>query len=595
MENLQLTLSYLDQVLIFICFAVSLNLLQGYAGQVSVAHAAFGAVGGYALAYLVLNAHVGALEAMLAGTLGAALVGAAVAFPALRLTTEWLILLTLAVQTIIVSLVTTVSALGGTYGLQNISGLTIFGHELDQPSDMFPLFLVLTVLVYAVCWRIGESPYGRVLRGIREDEIACRSLGKNVFLFKTVVFGVTAGMAGLAGAMQVINISVASPPLFAFDQSSTMVAMVVVGGAGNLLGSIVGVAVLVLLGPLFEHVLNFGADAAALWRLIAFGVVLIVVLLVRPAGLLPDRVTRNLGKKLQKMATEPADGSDFVPHPDLEEMHVIEEHLGAAGKIEVRSAGGGRGDVVLKVSGLSKRFGGIVATESLDMELRRGTITALVGPNGAGKTTVFNLLTGAIRPDAGEVYLGGVDIVGLTPDKVAKRGMERSFQAVRIFPRLSVLENVALGVQHQPGELLVNLFGNIPRTTKFEREVRERSREWLTFVGMAGFADQPAGGLAFGQQKLVALARVLATEAEVLLLDEPASGIDFQWVNVMLGLIEQIREQGRTVCIVEHNLHVVERLADHTYFMELGRITAQGSFAELTTDKRLAEAYFGAA
>jgi ABC-type branched-subunit amino acid transport system permease subunit len=185
MENLQLTLSYLDQVLIFVCFAVSLNLLQGYAGQVSVAHAAFGAVGGYALGYLVLNAHVGALEAMLAGTLGAALVGAAVAFPALRLTTEWLILLTLAVQTIIMSLVTTVSALGGTYGLQNISGLTIFGHELDQPSDMFPLFLVLTVLVYAVCWRIGESPYGRVLRGIREDEIACRSLGKNVFLYKT--------------------------------------------------------------------------------------------------------------------------------------------------------------------------------------------------------------------------------------------------------------------------------------------------------------------------------------------------------------------------------------------------------------------------
>jgi branched-chain amino acid transport system permease protein len=609
-ENLQLTLSYLDQVLIFVCFALSLNLLQGYAGQVSVAHAAFGAVGGYTLAYLVLNAHMGASEALVLGTLGAAFVGVLVALPALRLTTEWLILLTLAVQTIILSLVTTVSALGGTYGLQNVSGLKILGHELDQPTDMFPFFLALTVLVYAVCWRIGESPYGRVLRGIREDEIACRSLGKNVFLFKTVVFGITAGMAGLAGAMQVINISVASPPLFAFDQSSTMVAMVVVGGAGNLLGSIVGVAVLVLLGPLFEHVLNFGADAAALWRLIAFGVVLIVVLLFRPAGLLPDKVTRNLGKKLAKMATDPGAGTEFVPHPDLQEMHVIEEHVRPQERVTVMPravavsaavsngqavASGTRGDVVLKVTGLSKRFGGITAAENLDMELRRGTITALVGPNGAGKTTVFNLLTGAIRPDSGEVYLGGEPIVGLTPDKIAKRGMARSFQAVRIFPRLSVLENVALGVQHQPGESLLSLFGNIPRTATVEREVRERSREWLSFVGMAEFADQPAGGLAFGQQKLVALARVLATEAEVLLLDEPASGIDFAWVNVMLGLIEQIREQGRTVCIVEHNLHVVERLADHTYFMELGRITAQGSFAELTTDKRLAEAYFGTA
>jgi branched-chain amino acid transport system permease protein len=291
-------------------------------------------------------------------------------------------------------------------------------------------------------------------------------------------------------------------------------------------------------------------------------------------------------------------------------MHVIEEHLSPEEKAKVMpravaisepSPNGKtaksdmQGDVVLKVRGLTKRFGGITAAEDLDMELRRGTITALVGPNGAGKTTVFNLLTGAIRPDSGEVYLGGENIVGLTPDKVANRGMARSFQSVRIFPRLSVLDNVALGVQHQPGESLVNLFGNIPRTEKVEHAVRERSREWLSFVGMGEFADQPAGGLAFGQQKLVALARVLATEAEVLLLDEPASGIDFQWVNVMLGLIEQIREQGRTVCIVEHNLHVVERLADHTYFMELGRITAQGSFAELTTDKRLAEAYFGTA
>jgi branched-chain amino acid transport system permease protein len=606
-----LILSYLDQVLVFVVFAVSLNLLQGYAGQVSVAHAAFGAVGGYALGYYVLNSHMGALEAMTIGTAGAAFVGVLVAIPALRLTSEWLILLTLAVQTIIISLVTTVSQLGGTYGLQNIAPLSVFGHDLSEPSGIFPFFLVLTVIVYAICYRMGESPYGRVLRGIREDEIACRSLGKNVFLYKTIVFGVTAGMAGLAGAMQVVNNTVASPALFDFNQSSTIVAMVVIGGAGNLLGSIVGVAALVLMGPIFEHILNFGADAAALWRLIAFGVVLIVVLLVRPAGLFPDKVTRRLGKTLDRMKKQPEPPSDFLPKPNLEEMHVIEEHVAAADKNSVMpravaiaaaatngsSANGAvaGSDIVLTVKGITKRFGGITAAENLDMQLRRGTITALVGPNGAGKTTVFNLLTGAIRPDAGEVFLGGEDIVGLTPDKVANRGMARSFQNVRVFPRMSVIENVMLGVQHQPGEHIIPLFGNIPRVQKVEKEVRERAREWLTFVGMADFSDAPAGSLAFGQQKLVALARVLSTEAEVLLLDEPASGIDFQWVNVMLQLIEQIREQGRTVCIVEHNLHVVERLADHTYFMELGRITAQGSFAELTTDKRLAEAYFGTA
>jgi len=604
-----LVLSYLDQVLVFVVFAVSLNLLQGYAGQVSVAHAAFGAVGGYTLGYLVLNAHMSTLEAILIGTGGSAVVGLLVAVPALRLTSEWLILLTLAVQTIIISLVTTISALGGTYGLQNIAPLEIFGHDLSEPSGIFPFFAVLTVIVYVICYRMGESPYGRVLRGIREDEVACRSLGKNVFLYKTVVFGVTAGMAGLAGAMQVVNNTVASPALFDFNQSSTIVAMVVIGGAGNLLGSIVGVLALVLMQPIFEHVLNFGADAAALWRLIAFGCVLIGVLLVRPAGLFPDKVTRRLGKTMDRLKKQADPPSDFLPKPALDEMHAIEDHVPATEKNTVMpravaiaaqpkngSTGNGTppaSDIVLTVKGITKRFGGITAAENLDIVLRRGTITALVGPNGAGKTTVFNLITGAIRPDSGAVILGGEDIVGLTPDKVANRGMARSFQTVRVFPRMSVIENVMLGVQHQPGERLIQLFGNIPRVQKVEKEVKERAREWLSFVGMADFADAPAGSLAFGQQKLVALARVLSTEAEVLLLDEPASGIDFQWVNVMLQLIEQIRAQGRTVCIVEHNLHVVERLADHTYFMELGRITAQGSFAELTTDKRLAEAYFG--
>jgi branched-chain amino acid transport system permease protein len=183
--------------------------------------------------------------------------------------------------------------------------------------------------------------------------------------------------------------------------------------------------------------------------------------------------------------------------------------------------------------------------------------------------------------------------VGLPPDEVTRLGMVRSFQTVRIFPRLSALENVMLGIQKQPGERLTAIFLRPLTTHRFEKVALEHATEWLSFVGMEKYKHVPAGALAFGQQKLVALARVLATEAEVLLLDEPASGIDVAWVDAMLGLIEQVRARGRTVCIVEHNLHVVDRLADYTYFMELGRITAQGNFAELTADSRLAEAYFG--
>lgn len=604
---MELQISYLNLILIFAIFALSLNLLLGYTGQVSVAHAAFGAVGGYSLAYLLINHGVSlALGSLLSVVLSAA-VGLLVGIPALRLSTEFLILLTLAVQTIIITLVTTSSSFGGTYGLQNVQGFTLFGKTLILPSDYLLLFIALTVIVYLVVRRLGESPYGRVLRGIREDEAACRSLGKNVFAYKLTVFAVTAGMAGLAGAMLVTQNQLASPSLFSFDQSTAIVAMVILGGTGNLVGSIVGATVLVLLTPFFQNVLNFSPDVASLWRLIAYGAVLVVVMLVRPQGLLPEgrtplRIARGLGRR-RSPATASAAGGVHIPaqaraaaesetDPDKDAHALTElEHHGALPDIVAST--GRRGEVVLSVSGLSKRFGGITAAEDLNMELRRGTITALVGPNGAGKTTVFNLLTGAIRPDAGQVVLLGQDISGLRPDQVARHGMVRSFQDVRVFPRLSSLENVMLAIQGQPGEHASGLFLRPGATAKVERQARARALEWLSFVGMDSYADFPAGALAFGQQKLVALARVLATEAEVVLLDEPASGIDQQWVEVMLGLIEQLREQGRTICIVEHNLHVVGRLADHTYFMELGRITAEGSFEELTGEKRLAEAYFG--
>ncbi|HET6875043.1 MAG TPA: branched-chain amino acid ABC transporter ATP-binding protein/permease [Acidimicrobiales bacterium] len=603
---MQTDISYVNTILVFAVFAVSLNLLMGYTGQVSIAQAAFGAVGGYTVAYSWLNHQTPLPLALLIGMVFAFLIGVLVGIPALRLTTEWLILLTLAVQTIILSLATTSKGLGGTYGLQGVSGQSFFGLSLQRPSDFFWVFLVLAFLVFITCRRMGESPYGRVLRGIREDESATRALGKNIFAYKLAVFGTTSAMAALAGGMLVAVSSVASPSTFSFDQSTAIIAMVILGGMGNLVGSVLGAAVIVLSTPFLEHVVKLSPQNASLWRLVAYGLVLVVIMMLRPQGLLPEgtsytrRILSRLGigRRLALPASEvasielalagPVEEAESEPVPEVnvdvpEPFKLVEERRRH------------RGEVVLAVRGLSKRFGGIVAADGVDLDLHRGTITALVGPNGAGKTTIFNLLTGAIRPDAGSVMLKGEEMVGLTPDQVARKGMVRSFQDVRIFPRLSALQNVAMAVQNQPGEHILPLFLRPRHTSEFEKKVRDTAMEWLTFVGMDSFAGVPTGALAFGQQKLVALARVLATEAEVLLLDEPASGIDVQWVDTMLGLIEQLRPKGRTVCIVEHNLHVVGRLADHTYFMELGKITAQGSFEELTGERRLAEAYFGTA
>ena len=618
-----------DTILIFAIFGISLNLLIGYAGQVSVAHAAFGAVGGYTAAYLSINHGYPFLLTLVLGVAMAFAVGVLVSLPALRLGTEYLILLTVAVSSIVLATAQAVPQLGGTYGLLGTDTPTSrpFGsHEFLTPGDWIILFLILTVLVYLTCRRMGESAYGRVLRGIREDEVATRSLGKNVFAYKIAVFGITAAMAGLAGALLFWYNSVASPDVYGFDVSLSIFAMVIFGGMGNLTGSILGAAVLVLLRPLLEKAVNMEPGQAALTRLAVYGGGLVLLMMLRPQGLLPEGTTpisllRSLlpdrlrahiptvglspqeanvrfavagvgaGSGLEiKEAPAPVIDHHFAPPPGTATSSVT-----AGTQAEKTSESAATDGHIVEVRRLSRRFGGIVAANDLSFALQRGLITALVGPNGAGKTTVFNLITGAIRPDNGSVRLRGVEIVGKRPDQVARLGMVRSFQDVRVYVRLSAVQNVMMGVQSQAGEHLGPLFLTPHIANRVERETREAAMEWLGFVGLADLAAMPVGAMSFGQQKLVALARALATRAEVLLLDEPASGIDSKWVDTMLSLVADVRSQGKTVCIVEHNLHVVERLADTVLFMELGRLTAQGRIEELTRNERLAEAYFGTA
>ncbi len=594
---MQVAANYIDQILIFSIFALSLNLLLGYMGQVSVAHASFGAIGGYAVGYLSLTHGWNVFLAVLFGAVLAGVVGAIVALPALRLSVEYLILLTLGVSSVLLGLFQTFPQLGGTYGLIGIPIASIFGHDLVKTSDWILPLAVILAIVYSICHRLGESPFGRVLKGIRDDDKATLSLGKNVVFYKVLVFGITCGLAGLAGGLLAGFNSLATPSQFGFDVSLAIFAMVIFGGTGNLTGSILGATTVVLTKPFLEWAVSLAPETAALWRLTFYGLLLVVLMRLRAQGLLPEGVSIFRPSTWRAPRTNPELASaDVVPATVVaaaEEWETRLEVVETPADERRRERTWADAPVVLEVTGLSKSFGSIVAAEDLSIVLRKGTITALVGPNGAGKTTVFNLLTGFIPPDSGSVKLNGRELVGSKPNRVARAGMVRSWQDVRVIPRLSSLQNVMLGVQDQSGEHLAPLFANVAGVKRREREVREASMDWLSFVGMSDFADTPAGALSFGQSKLVALARVLSTNADVLLLDEPASGIDTQWVEAMLALIEKVREQGRTVCIVEHNLHVVDHLADHTYFMELGRITDQGTFQELTNSPRLAEAYFG--
>jgi branched-chain amino acid transport system ATP-binding protein/branched-chain amino acid transport system permease protein len=596
---MELWLNYVDQILLYATLGLSLNLLLGYAGQVSVAHAAFGAVGGYTMGYMATNYGWNFLAGTLLGMFFAFIVGSIVALPALKLSVEYLILLTLAVSSVIIGVFTTFPELGGTYGLIGLPDADLFGWSLDNPRDWVIPSLIGMLLVYAFCHRLGESAFGRVLKGVREDGLATQALGKNVFAYKVGVFGITSALAGFAGALLAAWFQLATPGVFGFAFSLTVFAIVIFGGMANLTGTVLGATVVVLLDPLLRRgPWDMSASDAALVQLIVYGLALVILMRVRPQGALPEgfsiwrRITKGKPKEIRIEMLD-----------DWEPSSAVAVHQPGAGlsdedesaRERLRERVWQEAPVVLETSGVSKRFGGIVAADDLAIQLRKGTITALVGPNGAGKTTVFNLLTGFIRPDSGSVLLNGVELVGENPDKVARMGLVRSFQDVRLMHRLTCLQNVMLAVQNQAGENLSKLLFGGFAARRSEVETRQKAMDWLGFVGMAEFANIPAGSLSYGQSKLLSLSRVLATEADVLLLDEPASGIDTKWVDTVLDLIETVREQGRTVCIVEHNLHVVSRLADHTYFMELGRITAQGTIDELANSPRLAEAYFGTA
>jgi branched-chain amino acid transport system permease protein len=637
-----MNIDLVNQILVMVLFAVSLNLILGYTGQPTIAHAAFGAVGGFTAGLLSIHLGVPFLPGLVLAFVAAYVVGAVASLPALVLGSDWVILLTLATAYIVNQLISTVPALGGGYNVNGVHKISLFGHEFTDPSQIFWIFLVIALVVLAVCWRLGESPYGRVLKGLREDEVATRSLGKNTTRFKSSVFSLTAGVAGLAGACLVYYYSSANPLFFSLNQSIAMMSMVIIGGAGNFWGAILGAILIQGSTPFLQNVVNIAPEHATFVQQVFYGLALVLLSIFRPAGLLRERPGSSVRRAARRALAVRAKAA-VAPQPEgpvldgrghdgaaLAESREPVAALAAVAGPSSGSAGvtggdapppadagsggigGGSGPdgaagfirddaeaarrdgrVVLRVSGLKKRFGGIVAVNGVDLELVQGRITALIGPNGAGKSTLFGLWTGFIPPDEGEVELDGTSVVGMRPDHVLHRGMVRSFQDTRLFQNLTVLENVMMAAPEQSGETLRHLLFNPVRVRRDDTRALEIALGHLETVGMLEKAHEVVGNLGHGDQKLAAIARVLATEAPVMLLDEPTSGVDPLWVDRVAAVVRRLPTLGRTVCIVEHNLAFLEKLNAFCYFLEMGRVRSSGSLSELMADEELRHAYFG--
>lgn len=572
-------IGYLDQALIFAIFAVSLNVLVGYAGIFSIGSSAFGAFGGYAFALVTLHLGWATLPALLGGAIVGGALALALAAPILRLSAEYVMLMTLSLSILTITIIVAIPELGSQQGLIGLPLPDFVGIEILRPTEYLPWLALFLALAVALSLWIGESPLGRLLRASKDDLVAVRSLGKRPLGARLFVFGVMSALTAFAGGALVAYNGIAAPSLFSIDQTMLVFAMVVVGGIGSIPGSVIGALVIVSISPLLQLVLRLSPDESALIRPVIFGALLILVIRFRPAGLIPE--PKRLPRVLKR-----APAAIALPR-EVSEVHT---HVGS---VAGRAPSENRGDVVLDVAGLTKSFGGVQAVRDLSIQLRRGEITALVGPNGAGKSTVFNLVTGEIRADSGSVKLGASDITRSTPDRVARMGMVRSFQDLRVFPTLTAVENVMMAGRPHPGENAALLFARPLAWKRRERELAVESAEWLDFVGLTAPLNTPVAELSFAQQKQVAFARVLATGAEIYLLDEPLSGIEGSAAEEMLTLIERMRDLGHTICIVEHSIQAISRLADWGYFMETGTVTAEGRIADLIADPRLTEAYFG--
>jgi branched-chain amino acid transport system permease protein len=579
------------QLALLVALTVSLNLLLGLAGQMSMATAAFYGIGAYTCAILTATGATltgaeligpgwpfwaGALSALLVSAVG----GLLVALPAARrLKGEYLMLFTLAFHFLFENIaISWVDVTGGPFGIP-VPPIAFLSWQIGSTDQAVPFFLVWVLILAGLAIWVGRTPFGRLLRGIREDEVAVESVGKPVVGPKTVVFALSAALSGATGALAVGYLGFIAPPTFSMNLAVLVAACVVLGGPGNIFGGVVAAVAIGLLRPILENVGALSADSAIPIQSVVFGCALVLGIMFRPQGLFPERGMKPLGANASALG--------WTTRLDARPAEV------AAPNWACPSNGSNRGEPVLKVRGLSKKFGGLQAVDSVDLDLYAGEIVALVGPNGAGKTTIFNLVTGALPPDSGRVSLNGTDISGVGPRKTARLGMVRYFQSVRAFQGLSAIENVALAVPSQKGETLFEVLTK-PFAVRLDvqKTLREALRQ-LAFVGAADYAYDAVRNLAYGQQKLVALGRVLATGAEVLLLDEPTSGVDPRSAEGIIALVRDLANAGKTICIVEHSLHVVSKLADRIVFMDGGRVLAQGSVQDITNRPDLVALYFG--
>ncbi len=575
----RLSLSIFLFIGLYSLIVIGLTLLGGHAGQISLGQAAFYGIGAYISAIFALRVLDVASWAVWAGpvlgTVGAALVAYVVGTPILILRGHYLVLGTLGLNIVVDVVIRNLGTLtGGATGLTGIPPLTIAGMTLA--GDRVYYFLIWGC-VLAALWlgrNLVDSRIGRALAAIRSSEVAAASLGINPAHFKGRVFAFSAALAGLAGALYVHYLSFVSPSPFAFNFSIDLLVMSVLGGIAFLPGAVLGVALLTVLREILRTVMPraLGSGGSAEYEIVLFGLALAVVVILWPGGVWPWAA--RLLRLPVDVRTRPL---------------VITRTVDLSGARAAAAAAAG--ESLLAVEELQKRFGGLLAVDGMSFSVRRGEIYAIIGPNGAGKTTAFNLICGLLAPTRGTVRLNGISLTRRRPYEVAALGVARTFQTPIIFPALTVLENVMVGLHvHLRTGFFSAMLGLGRRE---DADAAASALGYLELVGIAHRADEPAGSLPFGALRQVEIARALATRPKIILFDEPASGLTAVERRALVQLIRAIRDAGITVLLVEHDVALVMDVADRVMVLNYGERIAEGTPARVRADPRVVAAYLG--